>query len=102
VTTISGRCIEAGDDAEGQPRITIHTTREALRDGPWIVMKDVAVSVDDQTDWKARAEAAEKACAEMRDVIAKCGVVFDAVRAKGGTKTEAFRLADAARKEAGL
>lgn len=41
---ISGRCVEAGDDAAGRPTITIHTTREELRRFPRnLVFTDVEV-----------------------------------------------------------
>jgi alpha-D-ribose 1-methylphosphonate 5-triphosphate synthase subunit PhnG len=41
-----------------------------------------------------RAESAEKACAALRDVIAKCGTVFDAIKHQGGTNGHAFAAAD--------
>jgi hypothetical protein len=67
MNTIKGRCIEAGDDAEGQPRIIIHTTREELRDGPAIVMKEVCVSAEEPIDWKARAMSAENKLSELEE-----------------------------------
>jgi len=42
---VIGECIEAGNDDEGQPRILIHTTREALRDGPALPYRQVRVTV---------------------------------------------------------
>lgn len=48
--TIIGRCIEVGDDDEGQPRLVIHTTREQLaafkRNLAYV---DVAVSLAEKT-----------------------------------------------------
>jgi len=41
-----GRCIEVGDDDEGQPRLIIHTTREQLmRFGRNLVYVDVDVTL---------------------------------------------------------
>jgi hypothetical protein len=41
-----GRCVEVGDDAEGQPRLIIHTTREHLmRFGRNLVYVDVVVTI---------------------------------------------------------
>jgi len=41
-----GRCVEVGDDDEGQPRLIIHTTREQLmRFGRNLAYSDVVVSL---------------------------------------------------------
>ncbi len=41
-----GRCVEVGDDDEGQPRLIIHTTREELmRFGRNLAYADVMVTV---------------------------------------------------------
>ena len=43
---IVGRCVEVGDDGEGQPRMIIHTTREQLkRFGRNLAFADVAVTI---------------------------------------------------------
>jgi len=42
---IAGRCVEVGDDDEGQPRLIIHTTREQLmRFGRNLTYADVVVT----------------------------------------------------------
>ncbi|MGH8028488.1 MAG: hypothetical protein ACREO3_00995 [Arenimonas sp.] len=40
---VRGECIEAGNDDDGQPRILIHTTTDALRAGPALVYRNVIV-----------------------------------------------------------
>jgi hypothetical protein len=41
-----GRCVEVGDDDEGQPRLIIHTTREQLmRFGRNLAYSDVVVTL---------------------------------------------------------
>ena len=48
---ITGRCVAAGDDDEGQPRLIIQTTREQLRTfGLNVVYANVVVTIapDDQ------------------------------------------------------
>lgn len=41
-----GRCVEVGDDDEGQPRLIIHTTREQLkRIGRNLAYVDVVVTI---------------------------------------------------------
>jgi hypothetical protein len=41
---VTGTVEAVGSDENGQPRILIHTTREALRDGPMLACRDVYVS----------------------------------------------------------
>jgi hypothetical protein len=41
-----GRCVEVGDDAEGQPRLIIHTTREQLKNfGRNLIYSNVVVTI---------------------------------------------------------
>ena len=41
-----GRCVEVGDDDEGQPRLIIHTTREQLMSfGRNLAYSDVVVTI---------------------------------------------------------
>lgn len=43
---LAGRCVEVGDDDEGQPRLIIHTTREQLmRFGHNLAFADLAVTI---------------------------------------------------------
>ncbi len=41
---VTGTVEAVGSDENGQPRILIHSTREALRDGPMLACRDVYVS----------------------------------------------------------
>ena len=44
--TLVGRCVEVGDDDEGQPRLIIHTTREQLKSfGRNLAFADVKVTI---------------------------------------------------------
>ena len=55
---ITRRCVEVGDDDEGQPRLIIHTTREQLTGlGRNVVYADVVVTIapDDQAQTPACA-----------------------------------------------
>lgn len=45
-----GRCVEAGDDDEGQPRILIHTTRAGLMNGRNLVFEECAVLLADELE----------------------------------------------------
>lgn len=42
--SIEGECVEIGDDEEGQPRILIHTTRDAIKGGPPLAFRRVIVA----------------------------------------------------------
>jgi hypothetical protein len=54
-----GRCIEVGDDDEGQPRLIIHTTREQLMNfGRNLAYVDVDVTLHSPNDGTHRREAA--------------------------------------------
>ena len=53
-----GRCVEAGDDDEGQPRLIIHTTREQLRlFGRNLAFADVVVTIAPPNTQAERPEA---------------------------------------------
>lgn len=41
---VKGIVVAYGSDESGQPRILIHTTREALRDGPMLAYRDVQIT----------------------------------------------------------
>lgn len=41
---VIGEVVEIGDDDEGQPRILIHTTREAIKNGPPLAFRTVRVA----------------------------------------------------------
>jgi hypothetical protein len=48
---VVGRCVEAGDDDKGQPRLIIHTTREQLMNfGSNLVYVDVEVTLHSPND----------------------------------------------------
>lgn len=48
---IKGQCVEAGDDADGQPRLIIHTIREELAAAERnVVFEEVVVFLADELD----------------------------------------------------
>jgi hypothetical protein len=53
---VSGELVEMGDDEEGQPRIVIHTTRDALRGCGLILFRTVTVSLTPGPGNKGRTD----------------------------------------------
>lgn len=64
---VTGTVAAVGSDESGQPRILIHTTREALRDGPMLACRDVFVSTATPS-----LDAEDAARNVMRETAKRC------------------------------